>query len=80
MEKEREALCNLTEDELVMMLDGFILLDWGMILESLQWTKRKFENYPIGPPGGYPSLEFRNNRVEEVTELIDKIRKVRRNK
>ena len=48
------------------------------MLESLKFTKLKFEGYPIGPPGGYPNHEFKLERIREVDDLICKIRKAKR--
>ena len=47
--------------------------DWGMILESLRYTKRAFENYT-----SYPSYEFKKNRIKEVDDLILKIRQIQK--
>lgn len=43
--------------------------DWQIILESLKNTKLKFEEYQ-----GYPTYEFKQQRVEEVNQLILKIK------
>lgn len=42
-----------------------------MILESLMYTKQKFENYE-----NYPSKEFKQKRVDEINQLILKIKSV----
>lgn len=47
--------------------------DFAMILESLQYTKRAFENYKH-----YPSYEFKRNRIKEVDDLILKIRQIQK--
>jgi hypothetical protein len=38
--------------------------DWTFILESLKYTKIKFEGYE-----GYPSQEFKLGRIEEATKM-----------
>jgi len=43
--------------------------DWKMILESLKYSKLKFEEYDK-----YPSAEYKQKRVDEVTQLILKIK------
>ena len=40
-----------------------------MILESLKYTKLKFEEYDK-----YPSCEYKQKRIDEVNELIAKIK------
>ena len=40
-----------------------------MIIESLKYTKLKFEDYK-----GYPSYEYKQQRIEEVNELIAKVK------
>jgi hypothetical protein len=43
--------------------------DWEMILESLKYTKLKFEEYDK-----YPSYEYKQKRIAEVNQLISKIK------
>ena len=43
--------------------------DWNLILESLKYTKIRFEEYQ-----GYPSPDFKKERVEGVSKLIEKIK------
>jgi len=43
--------------------------DLSMILESLKYTKIKFEDYDQ-----YPSLKFKQERIDEVIKVIDKIK------
>lgn len=47
--------------------------DLRFILESLQYTKVKFESYDL-----YPSNEFKLKRLEEVEKIIDKIQSILR--
>jgi hypothetical protein len=47
--------------------------DWNLILESLTYSKLKFEEYEK-----YPSPEFKQKRIEEVTKLIAKIKSLRK--
>jgi len=44
--------------------------DWEMILESLNHTRHKFENYP------YPSVEYKQGKLDEVSTLIGKIKEL----
>ena len=43
---------------------------WGEVLTSLEYTKRKFENYT-----DYPSYEFKCARVAEIKAIIDELRR-----
>ena len=43
--------------------------DLSFILESLEFTKHKFENYDK-----YPSVDYKQKRINEVTEIISKIK------
>ncbi len=47
--------------------------DCNFILESLQYTKRNFENC-----NSYPSYQFKLDRIGEVETLIEKLRKIRK--
>ena len=49
--------------------------DLDFILESLKYTKMKFEDYQ-----GYPSEEFRHSRIKAVNDVADKIRVIKKNK
>jgi hypothetical protein len=49
------------------------LTDLNFILESLNYTRLKFESYPIGPTG-YPSYEFKRKRLDDVESVIAKMR------
>ncbi|MFP9097761.1 hypothetical protein ACLI09_01800 [Flavobacterium sp. RHBU_24] len=42
--------------------------DLKLIKESLEYTRLKFESYEK-----YPSVEFKNQRVNDVVEVIKKI-------
>lgn len=42
--------------------------EWEMILESLKYSKLKFEEYDK-----YPSVEYKQKRVDEVSQLISKV-------
>lgn len=52
------------------------LNDVDFILESLQHTKKAFQEYPLGPEG-YPSHEFKLKRLKDVEDRIEKMRKIR---
>ena len=43
------------------------------ILESLQYTKQKISEYT-----GYPSYQFKQERLKEVTDVIIKIREMKK--
>jgi len=45
--------------------------DLRFILESLQYTKIKFETYDL-----YPSHEFKLQRIKEVETLISKVQNI----
>tara|TARA_R110002051_G_scaffold325756_1_gene430875 strand:+ start:5520 stop:5678 length:159 start_codon:yes stop_codon:yes gene_type:complete len=45
--------------------------DLQFILESLQYTKLKFENYEQ-----YPSYEFKQGRINDVNEVIVKVKEL----
>lgn len=47
--------------------------DWEMILESLKYSKLKFEEYDK-----YPSADYKQKRVEDVTQLILKIKSLKK--
>ena len=52
--------------------------DVYFILESLEYTKKAFQEYPIGP-GGYPNSKFKLKRLKDVQSRIEKMRKIRDN-
>ncbi len=56
---------------------NFTVSELNFILESLSYTKLKFENYPIGA-NGYPSYEYKQKRLQDVGEVIDKVRQVKK--
>lgn len=43
----------------------------SMIIESLNYTKLKFEDYDK-----YPSQEYKQKRIKEVNDLILKIKQI----
>jgi len=55
---------------------GLNLDDVYFILESLEYTKKAFQEYPIGP-NGYPNYEFKLKRLKDVESRIEKMRKIR---
>jgi ppGpp synthetase/RelA/SpoT-type nucleotidyltranferase len=40
----------------------------GLIYRSLEYTVKEFKKY-----NGYPSEEFRKERVKEITDLMEKV-------
>lgn len=47
--------------------------DLELILESLKYTKLKFEDYEK-----YPSYEYKQERINEVNEVVGKIEALKR--
>ena len=47
--------------------------DWQLISESLKYAKVHFEQYQ-----GYPSDAFKKEKIEKVTNLIKKIRELKK--
>jgi hypothetical protein len=43
------------------------------ILESLQYSKQKISDYT-----GYPSYQFKQERLKEITDVIQKIREMKK--
>lgn len=56
-------------------LTAITLEDWAMILTSLAYTRRAFENSPI--PTVYPSYGFKQMRLREIDHLCEKIRAIK---
>jgi hypothetical protein len=53
------------------MASELTIQDLHFILESLQYTKIKFETYDL-----YPSHEFKLQRIKEVETLISKVQNI----
>ena len=53
--------------------------DWSVILESLKYTKLKFENYPVGKDG-YPDYEFKQRRIQQVIDVMKKVSDIAKSK
>ncbi len=51
--------------------------DLDLILDSLKYTKLKFEEYPIGEKG-YPSYEYKQKRIQEVNDVVTKVRRLKK--
>ena len=47
--------------------------EWGLLFQSLRYTKMAFEDY-----SDYPSYEFKCERINEVNNLVAKLRQLRR--
>jgi hypothetical protein len=47
--------------------------DCELIIQSLEFTRIKFESY-----GGYPSYEFKQSRIGEVSDVLEKVRTIKR--
>lgn len=43
--------------------------DLGLLLESLRYTRQRFESYD-----GYPSEDFRRDQLRRVDEVVTKLR------
>lgn len=46
--------------------------DISFLIESLRYTKQAFQDY-----GGYPSYEFKQERLREVDTVVAKLRALR---
>ena len=46
--------------------------DLDLILESLEHTRKKFEEYEL-----YPSSEFKQKRIGDVNDVMEKVRTLR---
>lgn len=51
------------------MVSDLTIHDLDLILESLKYTKLKFEEYQF-----YPTYEYKQKRIEEVSGVISKVR------
>lgn len=56
------------------MLNELSKKEIAMIMESLNYTKIKFEEYDK-----YPSYEYKQQRIKEVNDLILKIKLLKEN-
>jgi hypothetical protein len=54
-------------------METLIVEEVDIILESLRYTCKAFEEYT-----GYPSYEFKLNQIAAVTAIIDKLRGMKR--
>lgn len=55
------------------MTDQLTPEDWKIILDSLKYTVLKFQDYDK-----YPSYEYKQQRIGEVTDVINKIKELRK--
>lgn len=53
-------------------MENLTFSDLEIIYEPLRYTKLKFEDYPIGA-NGYPSHEYKQMRIQEVVEVMNKV-------
>ncbi len=53
------------------------LEDCNFVLESLEYTRKAFQETGIAPHGTYPSYEFKQERMSEVEGVIKRVRKLR---
>ena len=54
-------------------MEPLTINDLGFLLESLSYTRMAFENY-----AGYPSYEFKLQRLQEEEDLRHKLQAMRR--
>ena len=54
------------------MNDQFSINELEVILESLKYSKKTFEDYDK-----YPSYEFKTQRIKEINELILKVKSLK---
>ena len=59
------------------MENPLTLNDCTFILESLEYTRKAFQETGISPHGTYPSNEFKQERMAEVEGVIERVRKLR---
>lgn len=52
--------------------DGLTSSELSMLIESLEYTRQRFEDY-----AAYPSLEFKRHSVLEADSLLAKLRAMR---
>lgn len=52
-----------------MLKNRLDIKDLELILESLKYTKLKFQDYTK-----YPSQDFKQKRIDEVNAVIDKVK------
>lgn len=55
----------------------FSIEDLDIIIESLKYSILKIENYPIGE-GGYPSYEYKQDRLLPIKSTMEKVRELRK--
>jgi len=55
-------------------MEHLSLEDIDFILESLKYTRLNFENKPIGGPQGYPTYEYKRQRLDEVEKVTRHVR------
>lgn len=47
-----------------------------IIIRSLDYSKQKITNTPIGK-AGYPSYEFKQAQLKEISQVLTKLRNIR---
>ena len=57
-------------------MSQFTPAELEMIIDSLKYKKKAYEDYPIGD--GYPSYEFKLTQIRVVEALISKVQDARR--
>lgn len=58
-----------------MQIEELTIADLDFILESLQYTKKAFDESQE-----HPSYEFKQSQLNKVDDLTDKIRSIKKNK
>lgn len=56
------------------MTNQLSIQELEIILESLTYTKKTFEDYDK-----YPSYEFKIKRINEINDLISKVKSLKKN-
>jgi hypothetical protein len=59
-------------------MDRLTKQELEMLLSSMEYTKRAFEDTAIDPYGPYPSYEFKRQRIDEAHAVIIKLRALKR--
>lgn len=59
-------------------MEQLTIADLDFVLESLSWTKKAYDEKPIGEPKGYSSYEEKQEALKRVSTIIEKIKQLQR--
>lgn len=57
-------------------MDELTEADVSIILDALKHAKQKVNDYPVGV-SGYPTWQFKQDRLAEIDQALKKVRKIR---